>query len=157
MNTPPRLALVLSLLASAACSGSTQSAPPPAANAAAEDNTPAPATWSEELSKEQKASIMKQRVVPAQAQLFKEVDATKFGEFGCKTCHGPDRKKPSDHLPHLVMKDGHITAFAEKPEVAKFMAEKVVPAMATALGVQPFDMKTGQGFGCHGCHAVDMQ
>jgi len=35
------------------------------------------------------------------------------------------------------------------------MAENVLPKMASAMGMPPFDMKTGQGFGCQGCHSVE--
>jgi cytochrome c551/c552 len=50
-----------------------------------------------------------------------------------------------------------MTAFADKPEVAKFMAEKVVPEMAATLGEPPYDMTTHKGFGCGGCHTIDMK
>ena len=43
---------------------------------------------------------------------------------------------------------------AKKPEIVKFMSEKVVPDMANALGEKPFDPATKQGFGCAGCHEV---
>jgi hypothetical protein len=33
-----------------------------------------------------------------------------------------------------------------------FMMKQVSPTTAALLGEQPFDMKTGQGFGCHNCH-----
>ena len=36
---------------------------------------------------------------------------------------------------------------AMKPDVVKFMSEKVVPDMAAAMGDQPFDPKTHKGFG----------
>jgi hypothetical protein len=80
---------------------------------------------------------------------------TREKDFGCKTCHGPNRQDPKDFLPKLALKDGKITAFADKPEVAKFMAEKVVPEMASVLGKQPYDPATKQGFGCMGCHTVE--
>jgi hypothetical protein len=78
-------------------------------------------------------------------------------ETTCKTCHGPAYKEPKEFLPHLTMKDGKITAFAEKPEVSKFMAEKVVPEMAAAMGQPPYDPATHKGFGCGGCHTIDMK
>jgi hypothetical protein len=68
----------------------------------------------------------------------------------------PKHEEPDEHLPRLKVADGKITAFAESPEVAGFMATKVVPAMAAVLGVEPYDVATGKGFGCNGCHAVDM-
>ena len=52
---------------------------------------------------------------------------------------------------------GKITSFEKKPEISKFMAEQVVPHMATAMGMKPFDPATKEGFGCGGCHTVNMK
>jgi hypothetical protein len=103
---------------------------------------------------------MKLKVAPKMAKVFQEADASHYASFNCKSCHGPDFKDPKDFLPKLTMKDGKITAFADKPEVAKvanFMKDRVVPEMAGALGVKPYDMKTKEGFGCGGCHAIEMK
>ena len=99
-------------------------------------------------------AFMKTRVVPAMGPVFQSHDA-KYANFSCKTCHGPEYKNPHDFLPKLTMKGGNLTAFAEKPEISKFMAESVVPKMATAMGLPPYDMKTHQGFGCGGCHTIE--
>lgn len=116
---------------------------------------PLPATWSKDLSHDQQVAFMKTKVLPAMKPVFQGQDATKYGDFSCKTCHGPEFKDPHEALPHLTLKDGKLTAFAEKPDMSKFMAEKVVPNMATAMGEPPYDVKTGQGFGCAGCHTID--
>ena len=100
---------------------------------------------------------MKTHVVPSMKPVFQAADATRYAEFSCKTCHGPGFKAPRDYLPKLTMKDGKLTAFAEKPEIAKFMAENVAPKMAEAMGLPPFDMQTGKGFGCTGCHAIEVK
>lgn len=113
-----------------------------------------PDVWSSDMTDEQKGQFMKERVAPAMAQVFQGADPEHYGNFGCKTCHGPEYKAPKEFLPPLTMKDGQLTAFAEKPEVAKFMSEQVVPAMAKALGLQPYDPATQQGFGCGGCHTM---
>lgn len=102
-------------------------------------------------------AFMREHVVPAMRPVFRAASATRYADFDCITCHGPAFKAPQEVLPKLTMKDGNLTAFAEQPDVAKFMAEQVVPNMAKALGQPPFDMKTGQGFGCTGCHAVEGQ
>ena len=102
-------------------------------------------------------AFMKQNVVGRMGKVFQDADPAHNGDFGCKTCHGPDYKNPHDYLPHLTFKNGNLTAFAEKPEAAKFMAQKVAPEMASAMGLPPFDMKTHQGFGCGGCHTIDMK
>lgn len=127
-------------------------APPPADAPQA-----APEKWSDDLTKEQKAAFMKAKVVPTMSKVFQDFDDKEFAGFGCKTCHGPDWKSPKDYLPKLHMKDGQIEEFKDEPEEAKFMAEKVVPAMAGVFGMQPFDPATKQGFGCMGCHTVEMQ
>jgi cytochrome c551/c552 len=116
-----------------------------------------PAVWSDGMSKDQQIAYMKANVVPKMGPVFQEHDKAKYAEVGCKTCHGPQYKVPKDFLPHLTMKDGKLTAFAEKPEMAKFMMDKVTPTMAAALGAKPYDMQTHQGFGCGGCHTIDMK
>lgn len=109
------------------------------------------------MSKDQKAAFMKQKVMPPLSKTFQTANAKHYADFSCKSCHGPDYKEPKDFLPHLTMKGGTLTAFAEKPEVSKFMAEKVVPEMASAMGLEPYDPKTHKGFGCGGCHTIDQK
>ncbi len=157
------LFLALFVAAAAACGGST---PPPevpsepeheaeeekAAEPSEESPVEVPDAWQEGMTEEQAAAFMEANIVPAMAAVFTEEE-----DFGCKKCHGPDNKEPHDFLPRLTFQDGNLTAFAEKPEVAQFMAEKVVPAMAAAMGLPPYDVSTGEGFGCGGCHAIDAQ
>ena len=114
------------------------------------------AGWRDDMTKEQKMAFMKARVSPEMAKTFQAADAKRYGDFGCKTCHGPQYKDPDDFLPKLTMKDGKLTCFAEKPEVSKFMATKVVPQMAALFGKPPYDPATHQGFGCAGCHHIEM-
>ena len=63
-------------------------------------------------------------------------------------------KMPNPKLPKLSFTDGFKKHMDKKPEITKFMMEKVVPEMATLLGTQPYDPKTQKGFGCAGCHVV---
>jgi hypothetical protein len=98
---------------------------------------------------------MKAVVAPRMEKVFQGHDAKRYGDFGCKTCHGPASADPKVFLPKLALKNGEIAAFSEKPEVAKFMAEKVVPEMAAAMGEPPYDPATKQGFGCAGCHTIE--
>jgi hypothetical protein len=100
---------------------------------------------------------MKAKVVPAMGPIFQEHDGKKYAEFSCKTCHGPAFKVPKDYLPHLTFKDGKLKEAADKPEMVKFMTEKVTPAMVTAMGAKPFDPQAHTGFGCNGCHTIDMK
>jgi hypothetical protein len=144
-----------------AASSAEPEAPKPAETAApaAHEAPPAPAhdVWTDGMSKDQEVAFMKKNVVPEMEPVFKTFDAKRYEKFSCKTCHGPKFQVPKDFLPKLTFKDGKITAFASKPEIAKFMAEQVVPHMATALGLKPFDMATHTGFGCNGCHTVAMK
>jgi len=184
---PTRYSMIASLLlALSACGGATpEAATPPTPPTTATTPAPAPSTeapkaaespaapeasaapvappapahdiWSDDLSKEGKVAFMKKNVMPEMGPIFKGYDAKRYGEFGCKTCHGPKFKDPKEFLPALTFKDGKITAFAEKPQLAKFMAEQVLPHMVTALGVKPMDPVTHTGFGCNGCHTVKMK
>lgn len=132
-------------------------APPAASSAASLAEAPPSAAhdvWSEGMTKDQEIAFMKKNVVPEMGPIFKAYNPKRYAEFGCKTCHGPKFKEPKDYLPKLTLKDGQITAFAKEPEIAKFMAEQVVPHMAHAMGLAPYDPATHAGFGCNGCHTV---
>lgn len=108
------------------------------------------------LPRDKKVEIMSTKVVPNVGKDFKEFDAKRFGTFGCATCHGPSKKEdPHKVLPKLTMSNGGFEKMQQKkPEIVKFMSEKVVPDMAAALGEKPMDPTTHQGFGCGGCHEV---
>lgn len=144
-----------------ACASSTPEAQTPeegAPTAAAEEGkavTAVPEKWSKDMTKEQQIAYMKEKIMPAMAPVFKEHDAEEFANFGCETCHGPEYKTPTEYLPALTLKDGNLTCFTEDPEDSKWMAEKVLPAMAAAMGMEPYNPETHQGFGCGGCHAIE--
>lgn len=153
-----RFALTFVLLA--ACGGGNAenpqtTAPTASASASTAPTAAAPDVWSDSMSKDQQAAFMKKNVVPAMAPVFQAFDGKKYADFGCKTCHGSAFKLPKDHLPHLTFKDGKLKEAAEKPEMAKFMMEKVTPAMVTAMGAKPYDPQAHTGFGCGGCHTID--
>jgi len=171
------LAAVASLVAAAACGGgqaepvtpttpsasASDSAAAPTASATASAAPSASATaeagpvWKDGMTKDAQVAYMKANVAPRMSKVFKDHDAKKYGEFSCKTCHGPNGKEPKEFLPKLTMKGGNLTAFAEKPEMSKWMHESVVPEMAAAMGQKPYDPATKTGFGCMGCHAVEMK
>ncbi|MBP9112983.1 MAG: hypothetical protein KBF88_09265 [Polyangiaceae bacterium] len=111
--------------------------------------------WSASMSKDEKVSFMRKHIVPRMEKAFQKGDPK--ATVSCKTCHGPNYKTPTEFLPHLVMSNGSLLAFTEKPAVAKFMAETIVPEMASAMGLKPYDPATHQGFGCGGCHAIDQK
>jgi hypothetical protein len=144
------------LLATTVGLGAACGAPPePATGSAAEakglvsKGGGSPRAWKGLASKAQKAAFMKESVSPRMARVFQARDATRYADFGCKTCHGRTFSAPQEVLPRLVAKDGRISA-PDKPELAQFMTEKVLPEMASALGMDSHDE-----FGCGGCHAID--
>ncbi|HEY3254589.1 MAG TPA: hypothetical protein VGJ91_11595, partial [Polyangiaceae bacterium] len=134
-------------------------APKPAETAAApEAAPPAHDVWTEGMTKDQEVAFMKKNVVPEMGPIFKAYDAKRYAEFSCKTCHGPKFKLPKDFLPKLTFsKEGKLVSPADEPAIAKFMGEQVAPHMAAALGLKPFDPATHTGFGCSGCHTVQMK
>ena len=105
----------------------------------------------------EKAAFMKQKVMPVMSKAFKDHDADEFSNFSCKTCHGADMKpKPVQALPELHFKDGKLAEAEKEPEMVKFMHEVVAPQMAELFGKKPYDPATNTGFGCGGCHKVNM-
>lgn len=148
--------------ATSSSGGATSTADAGSGTAAASSGAtpPAPAGF-DSLSMDKKTEVMMTQVVPKVGKAFKEHDAKKFDKFGCKTCHGDAKTKTKDDpkkvLPKLVFKDGGFEKLQKsKPAMMKFMGEKVVPLMAEALGEKPYDPATKQGFGCGGCHTVEM-
>jgi len=169
-----RVALAVGLASAAACGPAAPepftpaavaptSSAPTAVPAASSAPAPAPAATAaparvafSTLSAEQKLQRMKSVVMPSMSKVFQEGDAKKYGEFGCKTCHGDKKQDPHVVLPKLTLSgDGFAKLMATKPAVTKFMAEKVTPAMAEAMGDKPYDPATHEGFGCGGCHRVN--
>ena len=118
--------------------------------------TPAavPATWKDAATKDQQMAFMKTNIAPTMGKVFQENDPKKYASFSCVTCHGAKYQNPHEFLPKLTMKGGK---FSGKPATIKFMMEKVVPAMAPAMGEKPFDPATKSGFGCGGCHTVEVK
>ena len=107
------------------------------------------------MGRDQQFQHMKTVIRPTMGKLFADFDATKYGDFGCKGCHGEKKEDPHKVLPKLTLSgDGFKKLFAEKPAIMKFMTEQVTPVMAKSMGEQPFDPATHKGFGCGGCHTV---
>ena len=123
--------------------------------ASAEDSD-APKTWST-MGWDDKKQHMMDEVTPTMAALFQGVSAEHYAEFNCVTCHGPGAqegkfKMPSESLPKLPPNGDFGALMEAKPEVMKFMAEQVVPQMATLVDMPAYDPETNSGFGCYGCH-----
>ena len=115
-----------------------------------------PDKWSDDLSQADKGAFMKAHVMPKMSAVFKAMSAERYADFSCGTCHGPEWKTPKDFLPKLTMKDGKFTAMNDKAAVVEFMMTKVTPEMAQIFGKPAYDPKTNTGFGCGGCHVVEM-
>lgn len=114
------------------------------------------------MSDDQKAEYMTAHVVPTMAPLFQAFDEERYASFECGTCHGPRERMnrfemPNPGLPVLPVPESpewHAMV-RERNHVFRFMAERVEPAMAGLLGVQPYDPQTEQGFGCFNCHTME--
>lgn len=170
MRSSSLLGLSWSLVAAAAllaCGGSQPAATTPAGETAANGDTAAEApaapaaegelVWSDSMPTKDKGIFMKKKVMPGMSKVFQDHDAKDYADFSCKTCHGPSMKpKPSEFLPVLHFKGGKMAEADTKPEVVKFMHDSVTPAMAELFGKKPYDPATNSGFGCMGCHKVEM-
>ena len=118
---------------------------------------PGPGDW-DKWSHEQKLAYMKSTVMPKMGALFHDFDSKNFAEPKCALCHGDGVKDgtftmPNPQLPKLDLTPSGMKALrAKHKKVFELMTKQVVPTMASLLGEQPFDPKTGQGFGCSECH-----
>jgi hypothetical protein len=167
------LGLALALPIAVSCGGDV---PPPATPAATPPGspdappTPPPATtgpaagttttW-KEMNHDQRLEFMKSTVLPKMKAEFAEYDAKRFGNINCGTCHGEGMKDGSFKMPNAKLPKvpndmpGFQALAKAQPDAMKFMSTKVVQDMAKMLGKDPFDPKTGKGFGCHECHTSD--
>jgi hypothetical protein len=59
---------------------------------------------------------------------------------------------PNPGLPKLTTTGKFEAEMKKSPKATKYMMDKVVPEVAGALGVPPYDPTTKQGFGCFNCH-----
>jgi hypothetical protein len=155
--------ILLGSLASACGGGQPEAkAPEPAAGtvAPAAEGTGAPAKPWKTMSLSEKKAHMKTVVVPKMSAVFQSFDPKGFADVGCGTCHGNGAKNgtfvmPNPDLPKLSVANNFKKHMDAKPEITKFMMEKVEPEMAAALGMPPYDPQTHQGFGCGGCHTFE--
>jgi hypothetical protein len=101
---------------------------------------------------------MKSAVMPKMGTLFHDFNSKTFAEPKCVLCHGDGVKDGSFTMPNPQLPKLDVTASGMKAlrtkhaKIFDFMSKQVVPTMASLVGEQPFDPKTGQGFGCLECH-----
>jgi mono/diheme cytochrome c family protein len=159
---PSFIVTIVALLAS--CGGGRSSSPSSETTTPVEQDNAAPPAAEDmafhDMTKEQRATFMKETVTPTMKQLFQEFDSKRFGEFNCKTCHGSGAvdgtfKMPSPDIARLP-NEADFMAWAEKPEnkpAVEFMAMKVKPTMAKLLKMSEYDPATKSGdFSCGNCH-----
>jgi hypothetical protein len=105
---------------------------------------------------------MKAGVMPKMGAAFHDFDAKTYAEPKCVLCHGSGAKDgsfkmPNPDLPKLPGDPAGFKKIAQaKPKVFEFMMKTVEPQTAALVGEQPFDPKTGKGFGCFECHTKKM-
>lgn len=143
-------AILASALASGACGGKSTGANEPTA-----EPTPLAAGAWEGMNDRARASFMKKTVLPTMTAKFKAFDAERFGDVGCKTCHGPgaDEGKfdmPSGALPELDFANPD----PDDARINDFMVHEVKPTMAHLLGLSEYSPENPTGFGCLECHTM---
>ncbi|MGE0399195.1 MAG: hypothetical protein AB7T06_20965 [Kofleriaceae bacterium] len=153
-----RTLLALSLVFAAACGSKS---PPTTTPTGGGDEGAGSATATlpdvpfEKLDHDQQIEFMKTKVVPTMQPIFQNHDATKYAEFGCKTCHGPGAEKgefemPNAGLPVLDFKD----MSKHKKEDLEWMGNEVKPTMAKLLQEPEYSPENPTGFGCVHCHTA---
>jgi hypothetical protein len=112
----------------------------------------------EKMSKADRKQYMKDFIMPKMKPLLHDFDPKHFADVKCVTCHGNgartgEFKMPNPQLPKLpASREGWDKLNKDKPKMMEFMSKTMKPTMADLLGMKPFDMKTGTGFGCGNCH-----
>jgi hypothetical protein len=144
----------------AACGKSAEGGGAESADEAAAKAPGAPGIpWSQKTH-EQRADWMVHQVLPKMKAAFQGFDAKGFEDFKCQTCHGKNAREVNFKMPNpeiyaLPAENTFVAAMEYDKDTTKFMAETVVPTMAKLLDTHPYDMKTGEGFGCFNCHTKE--
>lgn len=124
--------------------------------ASAEGPSLADMAW-HDVPADQRGQYMAEVVVPAMKPLFEALDAERYADFGCATCHGTNAAEVHFQMPNGLapLDPSSIGAMyqSEQP-MAQLMTQQVHPRMVELLGEPAYDSATGEGFGCLGCHAT---
>lgn len=113
-------------------------------------------TWSE-MNVQQRKAHMKRAVLPQAAAIFRSWRPDRYTVVDCTLCHGSkaykgDFRMPTEHLPRLSGELLLGPEFKTHPRTTQLKLDRLVPAMADALGVKRFSIITRTGFGCYSCH-----
>jgi len=100
---------------------------------------------------------MQDVVLPEMAKVFQRFDGKLSAGLTCRTCHGGDAEEARFRMPRALpaLSASHLPdgmSAGPMAHVARFMWSEVTPRMAELLGVEPYDRRTGRGFGCLNCH-----
>ena len=111
------------------------------------------------MSFNEKRAYMADSVVGTMAELFEQYDNKRYSGFGCDACHGKNMREtnfamPSSELPALYATgtEQQKQMVRDKPEMVRFMFNKVLPNMQKLLGAEPWDDESKTGFSCFNCH-----
>jgi len=133
--------------------------------AATDAPPPAPAKkidWAKMNAADRKQH-MQNVVLPEMKKLFSSVDAFKYGDMTCETCHGPKPTETNFKMPNPALvklpppmdRTGFMALHQKKSAMTTFMGNQVKPAMAALLGLEPWTPSNTNGFGCYACHAQE--
>lgn len=113
-------------------------------------------TWVE-MNLEQRQLHMRTEILPRAAAVFRTWRPERFAEIDCTLCHGPEVESGNFQMPtaHLPKLSGELLLgpeFKKHPDTTRLKLDRLVPAMADALGLKSFNVITRRGFGCYSCH-----
>ena len=92
-------------------------------------------------------------VVPPMKATFQEYESKRFADFGCTTCHGKDAEANGYAMPSVFALNWDWAGQWSRSVIyvgdGSGLMEHVAGDMAEILGYDPYDNKTGEGFGCY--------
>jgi hypothetical protein len=114
--------------------------------------------WSEK-SRVQRMEYMGLVFYPKMRELFRGEDAQAYAHFRCQTCHGEDMVAADYRMPNGLHPLPAISpleaALAHDEKTARFMTDRVVPALRELLGTgNPPAAGDSDSVACHACHAT---
>ncbi len=110
---------------------------------------------------DQRLAYMRDVVVPTMRPLFQEFDSALYADFACATCHGAGFAESGYDMPggppdlSFSKFPYHTSGDAREASYGVFMRDEVLPTMVDLLDEEPFELSTGEGFSCSGCHVIE--